>query len=56
MDKSSPEKPQFPYFLLLGTEQGRAKVLADNPELVNKSATEIMKFAADQWEKLTNPN
>ena len=54
MDKSSPEKPQFPYFLLMGTEQGRAKVLADYPELVDKSATEIMKFAADQWEKLSD--
>ena len=46
-------KIQYPWFLLLGTPQNQATILAEHPELAGKSETEIMKIAAEEFEKLS---
>jgi len=52
-DKNAPKKPQTAYFLFMGSPMGRAKVIADHPELVGKPASQVVKIAAARWKELT---
>lgn len=53
-DVNAPKRPQSAYILWMASPMGRQKVLADNPDLIGKHPSQVVKLAAARWNQITD--